>query len=171
MQEALFTDTVTRLRPRLIALARNILHDDEDAADAVQDALTSLWRMGDRVQTDTDAERLVIRITRNVSLNKQKRRATATTALGAQSGNTIRTLTARQDNPHESMERQEAERQVNAAIALLPLNQQAVIILHHIDGLSYQQIAAIQGTTENAVRMTASRAKTNLIKSLKQQIR
>ena len=83
----------------------------------------------------------------------------------------MRALTARQDNPHESMERQEAERQVNAAIALLPRNQQAVIILHHIDGLSYQQIAAIQGTTENAVRMTASRAKTNLIKSLKQQIR
>ena len=171
MQEELFTHTAMRLRPRLIALARNILHDDEDAADAVQDALTSLWRMGERVQTDTDAERLVIRITRNVSLNKQKRRATATTALSAQPGDTMRALTARQDNPHESMERQEAERQVNAAIALLPRNQQAVIILHHIDGLSYQQIAAIQGTTENAVRMTASRAKTNLIKSLKQQIR
>ncbi len=127
--------------------------------------------MGDRVQTGTDAERLVLRITRNVSLNKQKRRATATTALGVQPDDTMRTLTARQDNPHESMERQETERQVNAAIALLPRNQQAVIVLHHIDGLSYQQIAAIQGTTENAVRMAASRAKANLIKSLKQKIR
>ena len=45
---------------------------------------------------------------------------------------------------------------------------QAVILLHHMDGLSYQQIAAIQGSTESAVRMTASRAKANLMNSLKQ---
>jgi DNA-directed RNA polymerase specialized sigma24 family protein len=37
-----------------------------------------------------------------------------------------------------------------------------------MDGLSYQQIAAIQGSTESAVRMTASRAKANLMTSLKQ---
>ena len=156
MQEALFTDVVTRLRPQLMSLARGILHDDEEAADAVQDALVSLWRMGDRVQQATEAERLAMRITRNVSLNKQKRRSF------------VRPLNARQDNPHESMERQEMERQVNDAIAALPKNQQAVILLHHMDGLSYQQIAAIQGSTESAVRMTASRAKANLMTSLKQ---
>jgi RNA polymerase sigma-70 factor (ECF subfamily) len=66
------------------------------------------------------------------------------------------------------MERQETERQVNDAIAALPKNQQTVILLHHMDGLSYQQIAAIQGSTESAVRMTASRAKANLMTSLKQ---
>ena len=43
MQEALFTDVVTRLRPQLMSLARGILHDDEEAADAVQDALVSPW--------------------------------------------------------------------------------------------------------------------------------
>jgi RNA polymerase sigma-70 factor (ECF subfamily) len=168
MQEALFTDLVTRLRPRLISLARSILHDDEEAADAVQDALVSLWRMGDRTQEVTEAERLAMRITRNVSLNKQKHKSFVITALDNMPGDTVRPLTARQDNPHESMERQETERQVNNAIAALPKNQQAVILMHHMDGLSYQQIAAIQGSTESAVRMTASRAKANLINSLKQ---
>jgi RNA polymerase sigma-70 factor (ECF subfamily) len=168
MQEALFTDVVTRLRPQLMSLARGILHDDEEAADAVQDALVSLWRMGDRVQQATEAERLAMRITRNVSLNKLKRRSFVIAALDNMPSDTVRPLTARQDNPHESMERQETERQVNDAIAALPKNQQAVILLHHMDGLSYQQIAAIQGSTESAVRMTASRAKANLMTSLKQ---
>ena len=81
MQEVLFTDLVTRLRPRLLGLAQGILHDDEEAADAVQDALVSLWRMGDRVQQPIEAERLAMRITRNVSLNKQKRRSFVIAAL------------------------------------------------------------------------------------------
>lgn len=170
MQEELFTHTATLLRPRLIALARNILHDEEDAADAVQDALVSLWRMGDRVRTADEAEKLILRITRNVSLNKQKRRALAPSALGEMPSDTLRTLTARQDNPHESLERKETERQIDAAIKALPRNQQTVIILRHLDGLSYKQIAVILDSTESAVRMTASRAKENLIKRLKQQM-
>ena len=170
MKEELFTDIVMRLRPRLIALACSILHDDEEAADAVQDALASLWRMGDRVQQAADAERLAMRITRNVSLNRQKHRSLAPTTLGQMPSDTLHALTARQDNPQESLERKERERQVDAAIALLPRNQKSVILLHHLDGLSYRQIAAIQGSTEGAVGMTASRAKENLIKILKQQI-
>lgn len=170
MQEKLFTDIVTRLRPRLISLARNILRDDDEAADAVQDALVSLWRMGDKVHTKDETERLAMRITRNVSLNRQKRRAFSPTRIGEMPSDTIRSLTARQANPQESLERQEIERQVDVAITALPRNQQEVILLRHMDGLSYQQIAAIQGNTESAVRMTASRAKENLIKILKQQI-
>ena len=167
MQEELFTSIATQLRPQLITIACNILHDDEEAADAVQDAFVSLWRMGNRVQTADDAKRLVIRITRNVSLNMLKRKALATTAMDELPSDTLFTLTARQDNPHETLERQEAERQVGAAIAALPRNQQAVIILHHLDGLSYRQIAVIQGCTENAVRMKANRAKENLLRNLK----
>lgn len=167
MQEELFTHTVRRLRPQLIAIARNILHDEDEATDAVQDALVSLWRMGPRVQQTDDAERLARRITRNVSLNKQKRKILAPKALSELPSDTYRSLTARQDNPEESIERKETERCVNAAIAQLPRNQQTVILLRHRDGLSYQEIAAILGSTESAVRMTASRAKENLIKCLK----
>lgn len=169
MQEEHFTDISTRLRPRLIALAHSILGNEEEAADAVQDAFVSLWRMGDRVQQDTDAERLLHRITRNVSLNKLKRRIVLPTTLAGMPVDTLHTLTAREDNPHETLERKETERRVNAAIAMLPRSQQAAILLHHMDGLSYRQIAAIQGCTEVSVRMTASRAKENLIKNLKQQ--
>ena len=73
-----------------MSLARGILHDDEEAADAVQDALVSLWRMGDRVQQATEAERLAMRITRNVSLNKQKRRSFVIAALDNMPSDTVR---------------------------------------------------------------------------------
>lgn len=171
MQEEQFTHTATRLRQQLLAVARGILHDEVEAEDAVQDALVSLWRMGERVQTEADAARLAVRITRNMSLNRLKHRTLAATALSALSGDALHRLTARQDNPHETLERQEAERRVAAAIAALPRAQQAVILLHHLDDLSYGQIAAIWGSTESAVRMTASRAKANLIQQMKHQRR
>ena len=116
MQEQLFTQTATRLRPRLMALARSILRNDEEAADAVQDALVLLWRMGERVQTADEAERVVMRITRNVSLNKQKRRRLQTTPLESIGTDALPALTARQQNPQEAMERQERERSIDRAI-------------------------------------------------------
>ena len=168
MQEQLFTQTATRLRPRLIALACSILRNDEEAADAVQDALVLLWRMGERVQTADEAERVVMRITRNVSLNKQKRRRLQTTPLESIGTDALPALTARQQNPQEAMERQERERSIDRAIHQLPTAQQVAIVLHYMDGLTYGQIAAIRGTSEAAVRMTAARAKEHLIKLLKQ---
>lgn len=168
MQEQLFTQAASRLRTRLTGIARSILHDDEEAADAVQDALVLLWRMGERVQTEDEAERVAARITRNVSLNKQKRRRLKTTPLETLSFDALRSLTARQQNPQETLERQERERRIDAAIRQLPPQQQTVVLLHHMDGLSYAQIAAIRGSTEAAVKMTAARAKEHLLKLLKQ---
>lgn len=168
MEEPRFTSLVTRLRPMLIGQAMSLLHSEEEAADAVQDALVSLWRMGDRVEEEGDARRLAVRITRNICLNKVKlRQRHGTLALDELPSDTVHSLTARQRDPQATLEQREQERRVQRAMSALPPHYQALLTMHHIDGMGYGQIAAIQGTTEAAARTMASRAKAALIAELR----
>jgi len=48
----------------------------------------------------------------------------------------------------------------------LPDSQQIVFVLNKIEGLSYQEIAQIQHTTESAVDSLLQRAKQNLKKKI-----
>ncbi|MBQ8049943.1 MAG: sigma-70 family RNA polymerase sigma factor [Bacteroidaceae bacterium] len=168
MEEPRFTSLVTHLRPMLIGQAMGLLHNEEEAADAVQDALVALWRMGDRVEEEGDARRLAARIARNICLNKLKHRQRhGCLPLDELPTDTVRSLTARQRDPQATLEQREQERRVQRAMAALPLHYQALLTMRHIDGMSHAQIAAIQGTTEMATRTMASRAKAALIKALK----
>lgn len=167
MEEPQFTPLVTQLRPMLIGLAQGILRNDEEARDAVQDALVALWRMGDRVTEEADARRLVVRITRNICLNKAKQRQRhGSLPLDELPTDTVRSLTARQRDPQATLEQREEERRVQRAMSALPPHYQALLTMRHIDGMSHSQIAAIQGTTELATRTMACRAKAALIREL-----
>ena len=168
MEESLFTSLATQMRPMLLGMAMHILHREEEARDAVQDALVALWRMGERAKSEDDARRLIVTITRNISLNKAKRiQRHKAFPLDELPTDTVRTLAARQRDPHATLEQREEERRVQLAISSLPLHYQALLTMRHIDGMSHSQIAAIQGSTEGAVRVMASRAKEALIRELK----
>lgn len=168
MEEPRFIILATQMRPALMALAMRILHREEDARDAVQDALVALWRMGERVMDEDDARRLTVVITRNVCLNKAKRlQRHKALPLDELPTDTVRTLSARQRDPHTTLEQREEERRVQRAMSALPQHYQALLTMRYIDGMSHSQIAAIQGSTEGAVRVMACRAKEALIRELR----
>lgn len=48
---------------------------------------------------------------------------------------------------------------VEAALARVPLEQRAPLLLHLVGGFSYDEVAALLGTTEGAVRMRISRGR------------
>lgn len=168
MEESQFTSIATQMRPMLLGVAMHILHREEEARDAVQDALVALWRMGERVTSEEDARRLIVTITRNISLNKAKRlQRHAAFPLEELPTDTVRSLSARQRDPHATLEQREEERRVQQAMSALPPHYQALLTMRHIDGMSHGQIAAIQGSTEGAVRVMANRAKEALIRELR----
>ena len=115
MQATEFNHVASHLRPRLLEAARQILHDEDEAEDAVQDALVSLWRWRERVDTQRDVEPLLQRILRNCCLNiltvRRRRRALAA-PLEELPGSTLRSLTARSNDPHASLEEKESEQRV-----------------------------------------------------------
>ncbi|MHC4780916.1 MAG: RNA polymerase sigma factor, partial [Planctomycetota bacterium] len=64
--------------------------------------------------------------------------------------------------PLATIERSEAAAAVRSAVAALPDNQRAAVILSRWKGLSYQEIAETMEITVMAVKSLLSRAKENL---------
>ncbi|HEY3418319.1 MAG TPA: sigma-70 family RNA polymerase sigma factor [Armatimonadota bacterium] len=76
-------------------------------------------------------------------------------------------LSASEENlPLEACARNELAQAVRGAIAQLPRDQQAVILLREYQGLSYGEIGTIIGISEEAARVRAHRARLTLRKLL-----
>lgn len=69
-----YEEIVQRMRPRLVKLGSTFFRDDEQAADAVQEALLRLWLLRERVNDEDYAEALLIRMTKNVCVSEWRRR-------------------------------------------------------------------------------------------------
>jgi RNA polymerase sigma-70 factor (ECF subfamily) len=66
----------------------------------------------------------------------------------------------------QSQEAQQYARDVRAAVARLPRRYREVVALHYWQGLTYQEIAHVLGTTEGSIKGWMSRAKVLLRKDL-----
>jgi len=60
---------------------------------------------------------------------------------------------------HDDLERDELQRRVRFALAELPEEQRAAVILKEYQGLGYREIAAVLGCTEEAARARTYRAR------------
>lgn len=147
--DELFKDT-EKVRPRLVAIARRIVGNDDDAEDIVQDALLRLWQVKEEIR---NAESLAKVITRNLSIDYVRRQHITVD---------IDENNAEADDAADSNEQIE---RIMDLINKLPTMQQTVIRLRHIDGLKMADIANITGTTEQAVRQSISRARRTILKN------
>lgn len=152
--------------PRLVGLARSILHDDQEAQDAAQDALVSaLRRIGD-LKDPGALDGWLSKITANAALARlrarKSRRERDIDALLPQfhgdghrvdpRGNFAVTCSAR-------LESQEAAALVRAKIEELPKTYREVIMLRDIMGLDTAAAASVLGIEENNLKVRLHRAR------------
>ncbi len=143
MTQEEFKEEAQRLRPRLMLTARRYLGDD-DAEDAVQDALLRLWQMVGELRQPLDA--LALRLTRNLCIDKVRRkRPTLTLTDSGETGEA--------DDNDERIER------MMAVVSTLPDLQQTVLRLRHLEGMEMNEIADLIGSSEVAIRKALSRAR------------
>ena len=165
-----FTSIATRQRPQLLREARAIIHDEEEAEDAVQEALLSLWRWRERVDTSREVEPLLQRILRNCCLNAlhtRRRRQATQKPLDELPDSILRSLTALTNDPQATMEQKELEQRIRVALSQLPPRWQTVLTMKLMDELPNPQVAAILGLSETAASSLINRAKQALMEKLK----
>jgi len=66
-------------------------------------------------------------------------------------------------DPSESAEQRERLQAVTRAVAMLPAEQRAALILREFESLSYQEVADVLGTTVPAVKGRIHRARITLL--------
>lgn len=134
------------LQPAMQRMAEYLLHDEQEAADVVQDCFVALWKERKRLAKVEKKEAYCIKMVKNRCLNELRRR---------KAGDEIDETIA-EEEPEDSYEEQMAL--AMRLIEQLPQRQAEAIRLRHLEGMDTDEIAAAMGTTEGNVYTMLSRA-------------
>ena len=127
-----------------------------DAQDIAQEALIAAWENLDRFRADSSFSTWLYQIVTRRAINKVTRRH------GADSLDLLADVADPGAEPAAQAERNLAVDAVTDALAALPFAQRAVVVLHHFEGLSYAEVAAVTRSTVPAVRSHLFRARRTL---------
>ena len=164
--EEVFESIVRGCAGRMLATARRILGDEEDARDAVQDAFLSAFRSLDKFEGDARLSTWLHRIAINASLMKlrarQRRPEESIEELlprFSQEGR-MEAFGREWKAPAEGLlEREDIRKMVRQKIGQLPENYRSVLALRDIEQLGTDETAQLLGVTGNAVKIRLHRAR------------
>ncbi|MFE2709280.1 RNA polymerase sigma factor [Streptomyces mirabilis] len=154
-----FAVLVQRHNRSLLALARGMLGNTQDAEEAVQDAFVSAWRRLPEYRHSAEFSTWMYRITINRCLTMRRRRRPPPVPLDTVAEPA--TGDAR-SQPARSAEQDAATEALSRALAELDDGQRICWILRELQGLPYNEIAHVTRTSEQTVRGRLFRARRSL---------
>ncbi|MHA6761594.1 RNA polymerase sigma factor SigM [Streptacidiphilus sp. PAMC 29251] len=157
-----FGELVVRHRDRLWAVALRTLGDREEAADALQDALVSAFRSAHTFQGRSAVTTWMHRIVVNACLDRARRSATRRTRPLDQEP-AQEALLGLDEGADVSAERGELRRELGAALASLPQDQRAALVLVDMQGYPVAEAAAILGVPVGTVKSRCARGRARLL--------
>lgn len=132
------------LRERLMGVARRYLGDDGEAEDIVQDTMLKLWLMRADLQSPVWGIGAVV--TRNLCIDSLRRRRPTID------------ISRLPDSEEPGDDGSQIE-QMLMIVDSLPSSQRTILRMRHLEGMGMNEIAAVMGSTEQAVRKKLSRAR------------
>jgi len=156
-----FGALVAAHRDRLWAVALRTLGDREEAADALQDALLSAYRGAAGFRGDARVTTWLHRVVVNACLDRMRRRAARPTVPLPESG-----APGEPADRRDALGARETALEVEAALALLPVEQRVAILLVDVQGLPVDQAAEVLGVPAGTVKSRCSRGRARLALSL-----
>jgi RNA polymerase sigma-70 factor (ECF subfamily) len=141
-------------------VAYRLLGHEQDALDAVQEALLKAVTHLDDFDGRSEFRTWLLRIVHNAALDAGRRRGRRST-LSLGDGDTPGSEPSCDDDPAGGLHRQDLRRSLDAALARLSPALRAAFVLFAEAGLSYKEIAAVQEIPLGTVmsRISAARQK------------
>ena len=167
--DAAFERLVRSHQDRLYTIALRLLGDPRDAEEVAQDAFVRAHRAIAGYPPERTRElRLrpwLATIVVNLCRNRVRRHQPslvpidppdAAEAGAASLAGALRTLDPR-DSPHDTAVRREGARHWAALLATLPDRYRTPVVLRHVDGLSYDEMATVLGRPEGTIKAQVHR--------------
>jgi RNA polymerase sigma-70 factor, ECF subfamily len=150
-----FEELVRRHQTSIYRVALRMLGSRADAQDVAQETFVRAWRALPRFRHDSAISTWLYRIVTRRALDKiASRRSTGTLdEVEVEAG----------PDPAQAAEDQERLRAVRRAIATLPPDQRAALVLREFEGLSYQEVAQVLGASVPAIKTRIHRARLTII--------
>ncbi len=139
---------------RIYHAAYRITGNAEDARDAAQETFVKAFRALPRYRHEAALSTWLHRIAVNTALDIVRRRPQMPPA----SLDDV-VLPATAHNPDNEAERREVQRRVHQALRRLSPDQRVVVVLRDLQGMAYEEIAAVLRIPVGTVRSRLSRAR------------
>lgn len=159
MTENQFHSDYLSLADALYRVAFYILESEAEAEDAVQELYLKLWKNRDALDGILNPKAYAMTLLRNLCLDRVRK------ASRLVEGDVPEDMGSGFD-PDAEMDQKERLEKVLAAVKSLPDRQREVLVLHTIQGLSYEEISARTGINYLNLRVLLSRARQTLKRSL-----
>jgi RNA polymerase sigma-70 factor (ECF subfamily) len=160
-----FAELVRRHRDRLWRVALRTSGDPEEAADALQDALLSAYRRAATFRGEARVTTWLHRVVVNACLDRVRRRAARPSVPLPEhpdGGLDERDPALRVEAP-DPVEARETALEVAAALARLPAEQRAALVLVDMEGYPVAEAAGILGCAEGTVKSRCARGRARLL--------
>lgn len=148
-----------RHRDRLWAVALRTAGGPDDAADALQDAMVSAFRRAGSFRGEAAVTTWLHRIVVNACLDQHRRRKNKPTTTWIE---TLHETATRTDD----MANRELQIELERALAELPGDQRAAIILVDVEGYSVEDAAAVLSCPPGTIKSRCARGRAKLAKRL-----
>jgi RNA polymerase sigma-70 factor (ECF subfamily) len=153
-----FGELFRRHRDRLWAVALRTLGNPDDAADALQDAMVSAFRRAASYRGEAAVTTWLHRVVVNACLDRVRREAVRATDPLPEGDHSDR-LGAQRDDI--AIHQQALD--VSAALATLPYEQRASLVLVDMQGYSVDEAAAMLGVASGTIKSRCARGRAKLL--------
>ena len=151
-----FGELIRRHRDRLWAVALRTTGDREEAADALQDAMLSAYRAAAGFRGDSAVTTWLHRIVVNACLDRIRRRQVRATVPLPETG------PGEPVQPGDQIADRDTALVVHRALAEIPAEQRAALVLVELQGHSVAEAAEILGVAEGTIKSRCARGRARL---------
>ncbi len=148
----------------MVGYCNHFVRDPARAEELAQDVFLNLHRSAARYQPSARFKTFLYRIASNLCLNELRRgehgsrRELDRSRDGAEEASDLDALPADVADPEQVAVGTALEKAFRDLLARLPEKQRAALVMARLEGLSYEEIADVLGTTVSAVKSLVHRA-------------
>ena len=158
---------IRRYEPGLLRFATRMLGNPDAAADAVAESLVRAYRHLAQCRDPARLRSWLYRITGNRCRSHLARRHTNDIPLSEAPAPAL----ADSSDAWATLERAEQVALVERALAALPAEKREAFVLKHVEGMSYEEMAAVTGARIPTLKMRVHRAREALLAALEEVVR
>jgi RNA polymerase sigma-70 factor (ECF subfamily) len=175
---AAFDELVLKHKDRLFNLVYWFLGDYQEANDCAQETFIKVFKSIKKFRLESTFSTWLYRIAINTCKNRikssaykwKKKTVSLETSNGSKNGNPFSEIVNGSPTPAMAFEKKERMMRIQNAINSLPEEQNKVVVLRDIQGLSYQDISDITGLNPGTVKSRLARGRLALKNQLKGRI-
>lgn len=172
--EAAYRELLGRYQRPVFSLVYRMVRDREQAEDLSQETFVKVFNNIDRYDPKYKFSSWIFKIATNVAIDALRKKEPATVSLdGSRHAETDEDIEATRitavsddENPEELLEARELGSEIERAIGRLRPEYKTAVLLRHVEGRAYEEIAEIMAVPLGTVKTYIHRARGELRESL-----